>query len=69
MHMVLDYDSSSDMFLVKNPHSGIERAGKNNEWWVKMEDLSNKYISSDIWITDPVASTKGIFLYDIFYSG
>ena len=55
MHSVLDYDASTDMFLVKNPHTGIEYSGKNNEWWVEMENLSSQYIYSDIWITDPAA--------------
>ena len=42
----------------------LKDSGKNNEWWVKMEDLSNKYIYSDIWITDPVSFTN-LYSYTI----
>ena len=57
-HMVLDYDKATDLWLIRNPHGGDEKASKAVEWWSKLEDLSHDNIFTTFKITNPMATPK-----------
>ncbi len=57
-HMLLDYDSSTDKFLMRNPWGGNESSGYKPEWWMSYNEFVGPSKKTLIAFSKPAATPK-----------